>query len=88
MDRADIQDLRIHDLRRSLGSWQAATGASLSIIGKTLAHQNVSTTAIYARLNIDPVREAMSKATQAMLSAANQLPKAEVTELDKASSGE
>lgn len=64
--RAGITNLRLHDLRRSLGSWQASTGASLSIIGKTLAHRNVSTTAIYARLNIDPVREAMNKATQAM----------------------
>ena len=70
LDKAGIKDLRIHDLRRSLGSWQAATGANLSIIGKTLAHKNVSTTAIYARLNIDPIREAMNKATNAMLSAA------------------
>lgn len=67
--RAGIKDLRIHDLRRTLGSWQAATGASLPIIGKTLAHKNVSTTAIYARLNTDPVREAMGKATDAMLEA-------------------
>jgi len=70
LEKAGIKDLRIHDLRRSLGSWQAATGANLSIIGKTLAHKNVSTTAIYARLNIDPIRESMNKATDAMLSAA------------------
>ncbi len=70
LDKAGIKNLRIHDLRRSLGSWQAATGANLSIIGKTLAHKNVSTTAIYARLNIDPIRESMNKATDAMLSAA------------------
>jgi integrase len=68
-ERTGLLDLRIHDLRRTLGSWQAATGASLPIIGKTLAHRNVSTTAIYARLNTDPVREAMGKATTAMLEA-------------------
>ena len=34
LEKAGIKDLRIHDLRRSLGSWQAATGANLSIIGK------------------------------------------------------
>lgn len=71
LERAGITDLRIHDLRRSLGSWQASTGASLAIIGKTLAHKNVATTAIYARLNIDPVRDAMNKATQAMWDAGN-----------------
>ena len=70
MDRADIKDARIHDLRRSLGSWQASTGANLSIIGKTLNHKNVSTTAIYARLSLDPVRESMNTATEAILKAA------------------
>jgi integrase len=69
LQRANIQNMRIHDLRRSLGSWQAATGANLSIIGKTLNHKNVSTTAIYARLNIDPVRESMNAATEAMFKA-------------------
>ena len=67
--RAGIENLRIHDLRRSLGSWQAATGANLSIIGKTLAHKNVSTTAIYARLSLDPVRASMEEATRAMFRA-------------------
>jgi integrase len=70
LSKAGIKNLRIHDLRRSLGSWQAATGANLSVIGKTLAHKNVSTTAIYARLNIDPIRESMNKATDAILNAA------------------
>lgn len=72
LEKADIQNLRLHDLRRSLGSWQASTGASLSVIGKTLAHKNISTTAIYARLNIDPVRESMEKATSAMMSASKK----------------
>ncbi len=71
-ERAGIKDLRLHDLRRSLGSWQATTGASLPIIGKTLAHKNVNTTAIYARLNNDPVRESMEKATNAMMNAGKQ----------------
>lgn len=63
---------------RTLGSWQATTGASLPIIGKTLQHKNVSTTAIYARLNLDPVREAMQKATNAMRAAGGILAAAEV----------
>jgi integrase len=75
--RAGIQDLRLHDLRRTLGSWQAATGASLSIIGKTLAHKNVATTAIYARLNLDPVRQSVNLATSAMFEAAGMLPDGE-----------
>lgn len=63
-------DLRIHDLRRSLGSWQAIGGASLPIIGKSLGHRNASSTAIYARLHDDPVRRSVESATSAMLVAA------------------
>ncbi|MGI8424450.1 MAG: tyrosine-type recombinase/integrase, partial [Chloroflexota bacterium] len=68
-ESAEIKDVRLHDLRRTLGSWQAAGGASLPIIGKTLGHSNVATTAIYARLDLDPVRAAVTTATQAMLTA-------------------
>lgn len=66
LKRARIKDLRIHDLRRTLGSWQVATGASLPIIGKSLGHKTQQATAIYARLNLDPVRRSVNKATSAM----------------------
>jgi integrase len=69
LDRAGIDNLRIHDLRRTLGSWQAKTGASLAIVGKSLNHKSPSTTAIYARLDLDPVRESVERATGAMLAA-------------------
>lgn len=67
LKRAGIEDLRIHDLRRSLGSWQAITGASLPVIGSTLGHSQAQTTAVYARLSSDPVRVAMETATAAMM---------------------
>ena len=70
LERAGIDNLRIHDLRRTLGSWQAKTGASLAIIGKSLNHKNQTTTAIYARLDIDPIRDSVNKATDAMMTAA------------------
>jgi integrase len=63
---AGIENLRIHDLRRTLGSYQAATGANGYIIGKSLGHRSQQSTAIYARLNLDPVRDSVNKATQAM----------------------
>ncbi|MBF0260397.1 MAG: site-specific integrase, partial [Magnetococcales bacterium] len=65
--RAGIDDAHIHDLRRTMGSWQAITGASLAVIGKGLGHKSQQATAIYARLNLDPVRAAMEKATEAMM---------------------
>ena len=66
LTEAGIEDLRIHDLRRTLGSYQAATGANGYIIGKSLGHRSQQSTAIYARLNLDPVRESVNKATDAM----------------------
>lgn len=72
LKRADLEDLRLHDLRRTLGSWQAATGANSYIIGKSLGHKTQQATAIYARLNIDPVRASVTKATEAMMGAGKE----------------
>ncbi len=66
---AGLEDLRVHDLRRSLGSWAAIQGASLAIIGAALGHKSQDSTRIYARLTVDPVRDAMERATAAILAA-------------------
>lgn len=79
----DMTDLRIHDLRRTLGSWQAKTGASLTIIGKSLNHKTHQATAIYARLDLDPVRQSVETATKAMLEAAGLKEGAVIVELPK-----
>jgi integrase len=78
---AGIENLRIHDLRRTLGSWQARTGASLPIIGKSLNHKTHQATAIYARLDLDPVRQSVNTATAAMMEAAGLKKKTEVVRL-------
>ncbi len=83
LERAGIEDLRLHDLRRTLGSWQAKTGASLAIIGKSLNHKNQNTTAIYARLDLDPVRESVNTATSAMMVAAGLKNGADVVKLSQ-----
>lgn len=70
LDKAGIADLRLHDLRRTMGSWQAGTGANLSVIGRSLNHKSTQTTAIYARLWMTPVRDSMETAATAMLEAA------------------
>ena len=67
---AGISDVRIHDLRRTLGSWLAAEGKSLPLIGKALNHSNLSTTQVYARLNVDPVRVALEENARKMLTLA------------------
>lgn len=69
LERAGIADgdLHIHDLRRTLGSFMVDTGATLAVIGQALHHQDQQTTAIYARLRLDPVRDAQARAIAAMM---------------------
>ncbi|NBX74931.1 MAG: site-specific integrase [Proteobacteria bacterium] len=67
LERAQISDLRIHDLRRTLGSWQAMLGTSLLVIGKSLGHKSSRATEVYSRLNLDPVRESVNQATSKIL---------------------
>lgn len=59
LKRAEIENLTMHDLRRTMGSYLAMAGANQYLIGKTLGHKDPKSTAIYARMNLDPVREAM-----------------------------
>lgn len=74
LETAGLKNLRIHDLRRTLGSWQTRAGASLSIIGKSLGHKSQQATAIYARLDLDPVRTSVETATAALVEASKVTP--------------
>jgi len=67
--RAGLDNVRLHDLRRTMGSYQTMSGASTAIVGKTLGHKSPASTAVYARLNLDPVRQSMENAVSAMLAA-------------------
>lgn len=71
--RADIHDFRIHDLRRTHGSYMAATGANQFVISRALGHKDIATTAIYARLNLAPIRDATERATDVMLESVTDL---------------
>jgi integrase len=66
LKEAQIEDLRLHDIRRTLGSYQAITGTSLPIIGKSLGHKSSQATQVYSRMNLDPVRESIEKAVDMM----------------------
>jgi integrase len=69
LKEAGIQDLRLHDLRRILGSYMAMGNQSLQMIGKVLGHKSPSATQIYSRFAHDPIRAAMEKAQSDMLAA-------------------
>ena len=56
--RAGLKDARIHDLRHTFASTAVAAGQGLPMIGKLLGHTQVQTTARYAHLAANPVKEA------------------------------
>jgi integrase len=69
---AGVEDVRIHDLRRTVGSWLAQAGNSLPLIGRVLNHTDPKTTAIYARLGDDIPRQALERHGQMMTTIAGE----------------
>jgi hypothetical protein len=66
-ERAGTTDARIHDLRRIAGSWLAASGYGLPMIGRVLNHSQPSVKCCLPRLDLEPVRRALEANAQAML---------------------
>jgi integrase len=77
--KARITGLRIHDLRHSYASTLVSAGFSLPTIGALLGHSLPSTTARYAHLLDDPLRQATERAGAILCSA----KPAEVVPLNK-----
>ncbi|MCC6980217.1 MAG: site-specific integrase [Candidatus Melainabacteria bacterium] len=86
LKRARIENLHLHDLRRTLGSYMAMTGASLSVIGNALNHKDVSTTRkVYAHSAHEAERTAREVAHQRMF-AKQEEKENKVVPLDKSRS--
>ncbi|HVB79571.1 MAG TPA: site-specific integrase [Candidatus Binataceae bacterium] len=72
--KAELPDLRIHDLRHSFASLAASDGESLQIIGKLLGHSQVQTTARYAHLAPAPVRATADRLASSIAKAMSPKP--------------
>ena len=59
--QADLEDVRLHDLRHSWASRALALGESLPMIGRQLGHTQVQTTARYAHLAQDTEKVSVAK---------------------------
>ena len=47
---AKLPELRLHDLRRSFGSWLGASGIAPKLIGAALGHKTDITSRVYVQL--------------------------------------
>src|ERR1017187_7717590 len=56
-----FKDLRIHDLRRTVGSWLVRDGASLHLVGAVLNHRDQTTTAGYAYFQTEDRHKALNR---------------------------
>jgi integrase len=81
---AGLDGLRLHDLRHSFASVGAGGGLSLPISGKLLGHSQSATTARYAHLANDPVRQAVETIGATISAAMSRKPGAEVVTIKRA----
>lgn len=78
LKKSGLTDLILHDLRRTLASWQLRTGTSLLMISKSLNHKSIVSTQIYTKVDLDPIRESLERASSAMFAAGGVIQDAEV----------
>ena len=71
--RANLDDVRLHDLRHSFASFAAARGASLIHIGKALGHSQSQTTERYAHLTNDPLRRMVAEVERSIQSGTQEI---------------
>ena len=60
-ERAELHDVRIHDIRHSFASRALALGESLGMIGKLLGHNKIDTTSRYAHLARDSIKASSAR---------------------------
>jgi integrase len=66
---AGLEDVRIHDLRHTFASGGLLVGEGLPMIGKLLGHSQVQTTARYAHLAADPIKQAATRISERLAEA-------------------
>jgi integrase len=63
---AGLPDVTVHDLRRSAATWLASQNVNLSIIQHALNHSSLQPTAIYARMHLSSLDQALQGMTDQM----------------------
>ena len=66
-EKAELKDVRVHDLRHSFASRALALGHSLTTIGRLLGHRQPQTTARYAHLARHSVKSTAEQVADSLL---------------------
>ena len=86
-DRVDLEGLRVHDLRHSFASVGVGGGLSLPMVGALLGHSQPATTARYAHLAADPLRQAAGMIAGHIAAVMDGLPGGKVVDMKEARDG-
>jgi integrase len=87
ISRASIADLRLHDLRRTLGSNMAEQGVNTITTARAMGHKTLSMALRYQQLGTDPRRAAIEAGAGAILTNAGARASAEIIPLKKQARG-
>src|SRR5208282_418808 len=80
--QANLKSVRLHDLRHTYASHLVSSGMSLPIVGRLLGHTQPQTTARYAHLADDPLRQATNRFAS-IVAAARSRKRADVVPLHR-----
>jgi integrase len=55
-EAAGLDDVRVHDLRRTAASWATQSGAPITAVGRFIGDKSINATAVYARADTSSAR--------------------------------
>ena len=65
--RANVNNLRIHDLRHTLATYLIANGADAFMVKRALAHKSLQSTQIYVNLGVEHLRDKLNDTVDKMI---------------------
>jgi integrase len=78
---AQIKDVRIHDLRHTVGTYAGRSGANAFLVRDLLRHKNLAMTGRYVNKADSPVRTLSDQVGERIAAALSRRPTAEVVPL-------
>lgn len=71
LDRANIKDFHLHDLRHTFATSLLANGADAFVVKKALTHKSLQSTQIYVNLDVDDLRDKLNDTVNKMIGKKN-----------------